>query len=286
MTKNGQKDARHKEIMMDNICKSLRGWGSYCIHITALPLFFIYFILVFDPNISADFSFRELYGEHYTMNLLLLAAILLGTESLVRMIYTFLCRSPKVRMSLLGYLLWCLMESVVAALFWALYSCLMLKAPYLQCFFTGMRMALAINGFTYLITALSLTLHDAPKAGRATPEEDTHLIRFQDYGKRLKLVIAPSALLYLESDENYVNIWYMDAGRLKKFVLRNSMKALEEMTGEHGLKRCHRRFIVNPSHIKVLRKEPEGVILAEMDINGVQPIPVSKRFYESISDLL
>ena len=45
---------------------------------------------------------------------------------------------------------------------------------------------------------------------------------------------------------------------------------------------------MNPGQkrVKVLRKDSDGIIVAEMDIPGLRPIPVSKQYYESLSDLL
>ena len=64
------------------------------------------------------------------------------------------------------------------------------------------------------------------------------------------------------------------------------MKALEELCQENGLVRCHRSFYVNPSHIKVLRKDKEGIVYAELDAKDVMHIPVTKRYYDHLSEML
>ena len=63
------------------------------------------------------------------------------------------------------------------------------------------------------------------------------------------------------------------------------MKALESLCEGKGLVRCHRSYIINPSHVKALSKGKEGLIEAEMDIE-CPPIPVSKRMYDDLSSLL
>ena len=64
------------------------------------------------------------------------------------------------------------------------------------------------------------------------------------------------------------------------------MKALDELCQDNGMVRCHRSYYVNPSHIKVLRKEKEGVIYAELDAQEVIHIPVTKRYYDRLSEML
>lgn len=271
--------------ILETVSPNLKGWGSYCIHLSALPLFFIFFMLVFNPETASGTDFRALFQERYTMNLILLATILLASESLVRLVYTFLCRVSGFRMNSFSYILWCFMEMVIAALFMGLYTALILHQPYLHSFLVCLRMNVSVLCFPYIIIALAMRSRALSDA-LTKPAEPEHLMRFYDSGKRLRLTIAASALLYLESDENYVNIYYLEAGQLKEFVLRTSMKSLEKSAVENGLRRCHRRYLVNPAHIQVLRKEAEGVILAELDVPGVGAIPVSRRFYDSLSDLL
>ena len=64
------------------------------------------------------------------------------------------------------------------------------------------------------------------------------------------------------------------------------MKAIDEICQENGLVRCHRSYYINPSFVKVLRKDKEGVIFAEMDSRGMVRIPVSKTYYDRLAELL
>jgi DNA-binding LytR/AlgR family response regulator len=96
----------------------------------------------------------------------------------------------------------------------------------------------------------------------------------------------PEAILYISAEENYVNIYYTDNGRVKSYVLRSSMKALDELCQDHGLIRCHRSYYINPAHVKVLRKDREGLVHAELDVTDVMDIPVTKRYYDRLSELL
>lgn len=270
---------------MSEIYGSLKRWGSYCLHITAVSLFYLFFILVFDPSIGNQ-HFSVMYQGRLTLNIFIMAAIVLGSVAIVRMIFTFLCKAKRVRMTWLAYIFWCLMEIVVCSQFQTLYTCLMLKMTYLQTTFLCLRYSTIILAIPYIVLALSISLHDVAELKQRPAIEDEGLIRFHDENQKLKLVIAPSALLYMQSDENYVKIFYMEGGKIKNYVLRNSMKSVEQVTSEHGLRRCHRSYIINPVHVKILKKEPDGAILAELDVDRIDPIPVSKRYYEALSDIL
>ena len=115
---------------------------------------------------------------------------------------------------------------------------------------------------------------------------DDSLMRFVDSTQRVKLMIASSAVLYIKAEENYVHIRYMEGDRLKEYALRASMKSLEELMHKHGLIRCQRSYYVNPQHIKVLRRDKEGMITAELNTPQAQNIPVSPRYYEELAKWL
>ena len=99
-------------------------------------------------------------------------------------------------------------------------------------------------------------------------------------------MLSADAILYLESEENYVHIVHLDGGKVKDYELRSSMKALEETLEQHGLVRCHRSYFVNPSHVTLVKKDPSGYALARLSHEGIKDIPVSKRYYDSLTALL
>lgn len=189
-------------------------------------------------------------------------------------------------MSWFWYAVWCVAEVMVIAQFHTLYTSLMLHLPYLNALDDCLKIDYTILIFPYVILTLGYELQEAVSAPADKVEQDDSLLRFHDENQKLKLVIAPSAVLYLQSEENYVRIHFIESEKLKNYVLRNSMKSLEEVLSSHGFVRCHRSYVVNPKHIKMLKKEAEGVILAELDAAGASQIPVSKRYYEKISEIL
>ena len=111
-------------------------------------------------------------------------------------------------------------------------------------------------------------------------------MRFYDNRHNLKFVANPESLLYIAAEENYINIFYMENRKEKCYVLRNSMKSVEEICLENGMIRCHRSFYINPRHVDVLRKDKDGIMYAELDMKESRHVPVSKSYYKTLSDAL
>ena len=74
----------------------------------------------------------------------------------------------------------------------------------------------------------------------------------------------------------------LNKGQLTKFMLRNSLKAIEESLADTNVLRCHRSFMVNFDQVKVIRREKEGVYL-ELGIEKVPDIPISKTYSEKVT---
>ena len=92
--------------------------------------------------------------------------------------------------------------------------------------------------------------------------------------------------MYLESNENYVIIHFSENGVEKKYQLRNTLKSVEPLCEKAGFVRTHRGFIVNPAHVRLIRKEPGGFFFADIGSDRPQGIPVSKKYYDNITAAL
>ena len=84
----------------------------------------------------------------------------------------------------------------------------------------------------------------------------------------------------------FIKIHYIDNGRAKEFVVRCPMKRVENNPCTTFLKRCHRSYLLNPSHVRVLGKNKEGVIIATLDNSPETCIPVGKQYYETLSQMI
>ncbi len=251
------------------------------LHMVVLPVFFFVFLLLYRPIEVQALLGTSYFGVHIT----LLSCIILISTIIIRLVYYFL--PLKLNYSL--YALWCVAEMVFISFFIAIYFWLVLRqgTPYYQNLTSSFQLVFMSLIFPYAILALSIRIHDYHERSLIASEPyNNKRMRFYDQKHNLKLVLVPQAILYIASDENYININYLDNERVRTYVLRSSMKAVEELCLENGLVRCHRSFFINPSHVKILRKDPDGVVFAELDSNDVRHIPVTKRYYENLSSLL
>ena len=249
-----------------------------------VPLFYFLFVLAYKPF---DMEVFLATGQgHYSLNLIVSTLIVLGVMVFSRMLLFLLRSVLDLNWSL--YVLWCFGEAIVAGLFlsipmgigWA-------DRPY----FTVMSLCIlymaGILVFPLSLLSMAVQLHVLNKRADLAPAVDEKtLIRFYDEQKRLKLVVASDAVLYIEAEENYVHIVHLDNGKVKDFELRSSMRALEEVLQRHGLVRCHRSFFVNAAHVDLLKKDVNGYALAQLDQEKIKNIPVSKKYYDSIVSLL
>ena len=77
----------------------------------------------------------------------------------------------------------------------------------------------------------------------------------------------------------------MDEGKISTYLLRSSMKRVEDMCAKNGLIRCHRSYFVNKNRVEVLQKEKDFTY-AVLDVPNAARIPVSKNYYDQISAML
>lgn len=265
---------------MSQVSRIFRRFIPQLLHMIVLPIFYFSFMLIYRPFSSFDFMGGEWFGVHLTIS----SCIVLLATIIVRLLYYYL--PMKINYSL--YIFWCLGEIIFSSFFVALYIWLVLHKPmpYFEAFATSFKYLSLTLVIPYVILALSLRLYEYHVKTDDSTFDTLQRMRFYDDKHNLKIVLMPETILYITAEENYVNIFYNENGKLRNYVLRSSMKALDELCQDNGMVRCHRSYYVNPSHIKVLRKEKEGVIYAELDAQEVIHIPVTKRYYDRLSEML
>ena len=112
------------------------------------------------------------------------------------------------------------------------------------------------------------------------PSSLISMIPFRDEKGLLKFSIKKEDLLYLEAADNYIIIHYMDKGKPEKYMVRNTLKRIEESLPYVGLVRSHRSYMVNIENVKLIRKEKDGLIIG-FDSPVQFPVPISKTYLDS-----
>lgn len=269
---------------MHNLPKVYFKWSTAALHTLVMPMFFLAFSIVYQP--FNMFELLDMGRGLYTLNISILFAIIFVIMTITRSILRIFSKEKNFTWA--HYLCWCIGEGLVIALFASLY--LSLISGGLYTFFNVLFKHVLLKSYLiliypYLILTLSYAIGAERQAAKERDQVDETLIRFYDIYKKPKLLIAVSSILYIKADENYVNIVYMDGGRISKYSLRASMTSIEENCVKHGLVRCQRSYFVNPKHVAVLRKDG-GSVFADLDADGAPSIPVSKRYYDKLSNLL
>lgn len=264
---------------MSQVPRLFRRFMPQLLHMIALPLFFFAFILIYNPYSIRDFIGDEWVGVHVTI----MSCIILASAILLRLLYYYL----PLKLNYTLYMFWCLAEMIFMTFFVAMYLWLVLEraVPYFDALIVSFRYIFLTLVIPYSIIALSVRIYDYSNRSSES-EKGEQRMRFYDSGRNLKLVVTAGSVLYIGAEENYINIYYTDGGRIRNYVLRNSMKSVDELCLAHGLVRCHRSYYINPAHVKVLRKDKEGFIYAELDYPDLGDIPVSKRYYDRLSEML
>ena len=273
---------------MDGYVTTRRGYMRHFFLGLFLAGFFLAFLFVYHPFGITEF-FDGCGGLGYAFHFLMLTCILLLSSTMTHTLFYAFAVDKK--MLWWKYALWCIAEVFVAALFEGLYTWLFHRSTmeYVDAVPYCFKLLFLTLVFPYTFHILYLIIlegRDHIEQLKKAPGEEVAPIKFTDEHGRLKLIIDAAEILYLNSRTNYVDIYYLDAGRVKQYSLRNSMKSIEETVAGYGIVRCHRSYFVNPSHVKVLRKDKYGFVVAEFNIPEINPIPISKSYYEALAELM
>jgi DNA-binding LytR/AlgR family response regulator len=256
--------------------------------ISFTALFALVFINIYEPFNSKNWKpgISDTWYFLYS-SLIILTGILVVVIS--RIIMYFHCKREKALL-IWHYVVWVLVEIIVMASFYTLFELLAIqddRDPFLLIKGSIANTSLVLL-LPYSISWLYFSWDDKKnqleKLEAVDPETEQikkGMIIFNDEKGEFKLSVQSDQLLYLESADNYVKIHYLNKGKLANFMLRNSLKNMEESLVSTSMVRCHRSFIVNFDKVKVLRKEKDGIYLA-LDEERIPDIPVSKTYTDRV----
>lgn len=107
---------------------------------------------------------------------------------------------------------------------------------------------------------------------------DEKVITLTDNEGGMKLSVRLKNIYYIESDDNYIKVWYQDyTGSIKQYMLRCRLKTVEESFEGSDLVRCHRKYIINMAKVQVLHKEKDGYYV-DLGVDSIGDVPVSKTY--------
>jgi len=102
--------------------------------------------------------------------------------------------------------------------------------------------------------------------------------------EKVALSIDPQSLLYVKSDANYVEVFYLNNQKIKKELIRIQLKSIEEQIPQTNFFRCHKRYLVNLKHIIKVKGNARNLVLVLDYCN--EEIPVSRSKSEKLQELI
>ncbi|MEZ5460688.1 LytTR family DNA-binding domain-containing protein [Dokdonella sp.] len=147
----------------------------------------------------------------------------------------------------------------------------------------GLVISFPVAGFLLHIRHIGLASRFVHLTATPRGEPSQELLQFtSDNGKDV-LTLAAGDLLYLESQDNYLEVVYLLNGERRSQLIRSSLKRVEAMDLP-GLVRCHRSFMVNLLQVRACNGNQHGLKLSLTSVD--QPLPVSRGYTAAILEAL
>ncbi len=257
--------------------------------ISFTALFALVFINIYYP-FNAENWFHAKQGELFLYSsLYILAGMLVIVFS--RMIFIGIGKSHKINYLL--YIVWNLAEILLLAFTYTLMDVYMLgneENPF-ELYFNLLVVTIFVLAIPYSLSWLYYSWQDQKRKLLELSTETSseyslrNMINFYDETDKLRFSLNADDVLYIESTDNYVTVYVQDKDRIKKIMLRNTMKRLEIELEKTLFRRCHRSFIVNFQNVKMVRLSGTSLYIY-IDASEEIRIPVSRTYVEKVHETI
>src|SRR5574344_746583 len=258
------------------------------IQIVFTAIFALIFIVAYRP-----FGYDNWYGHIGNLKLFggTIAVVLVGMVVIIlsRIYMFFFQKNHEVTLAV--YILFIVFEIILLGVF---YTCLEIfilddKRSSFSLFLNAVQNTSLILLIPYTLSILFFAWNDIKRKLEQVVQQFRDpaevFIPFKDEKGVLRLTLKSINILYLESNDNYVNIYYLDNDKKKNYLVRNSLKMLEKNLKEYPIYRCHRSYSVNLKNVKMIVRTKKGYELI-LNTNPEESLPVSKSYEKKIMDLL
>jgi hypothetical protein len=143
--------------------------------------------------------------------------------------------------------------------------------------------------FPFLISFMYATIQDKKEEIRLLQlniaekdvKPDIPMVHLYDHSGALKISAAQDDIFYIMSQDNYVSIHYLIGDTMNSYLLRSSTMEVEEALKGTSIIRCHRSYLVNLNHVKMLHHSSGKAAIVLSDKTGTE-IPVSRKYYKEL----
>jgi hypothetical protein len=277
------------KIIFREIPEYLKDRTTIITQVMFVSIFALVFINIYSPfNASSWFEVGRLEFFFYSS-----ALILSGMLVIVILKLIFVLLAGKIRFTYLLFGIWNLIEIVLLAAAYLVVDLYLLKSgTELLERFTGLLfITLLVLAIPYSISWLWLSLKDKRSklenlTRNASLEfRERQMVIFRDETEKLRFSIKSRDILFVESTDNYVTVHTNEKGKLKKIMLRNTMKRLEKELEGTMIQRCHRSYMVNFENIKLVKLISANLYIY-LDFPEEIRIPVSRTYAEHVHEFL
>lgn len=114
--------------------------------------------------------------------------------------------------------------------------------------------------------------------------DENQLIKFKGQGSKDQITLSLSNFIYGKSQDNYVELYYLENEQLKKFLIRSPLSKLSKSINNAVIVRCHRSYMINLLQVTAVKGGNNEMTL---NINHFDTtIPVSKSYQDSTLESL
>ena len=266
---------------------------SQIIMVLFVSIFAVAFINIFQPfGSDAWIDNNKITTTKYFLWSTLLVSIGMIVVAISRVIMYNFSRKPSHNITILKYIGWVFIELLLLSGAFTLLA-LIVKGNLnlttddpMEIYVNAIKNTIYILFIPYIICILFFSYQNnkiklKELMGENLGFKSSNLISIRDSRGILQLSVAKENLLYIESADNYICIWYQKGEVLKKKLLRITMKEISEQLADTNIVRCHRSYLINLDLVKVMRREKENMFL-ELGVPNVKEIPISKTYGEAV----
>ena len=283
---------------MKPIPKFVYSRANQILMILFVPLFAFVFINIYRPLDFDNIDDSLLSGLNISreLSIQLLALMMVAGGMAVAAISRWILRAYTNRrpISYIGYIVWIFSEICVMA---SIYTLVAIFAE------TEMSIPELFNTLfvkTSLILLIPYTLcyvyfvwqenrRELRSLRKQIDRDETVLqkayIQILDEKGEMRLSIRRENLVLIESADNYVCVYYLNGDVTKKSMIRNTLSRVAEHLQGTRIVRCHRSYMINLDHAKILHRDKEGVFI-EHGLEGIPNVPISRTYAENIQEWL
>ncbi|MGW8316609.1 MAG: LytTR family transcriptional regulator DNA-binding domain-containing protein [Bacteroidales bacterium] len=277
------------KILFREIPDYLKDKSTIITQVMFVSVFALVFINLYSPfNASSWFEVGRIDFFFYSSALILSGMLIIVLSKLV-----FVLLVRRIRFTYLAFAAWNLMEIVLLAAAYLVVDLVLLKsnAELVERFSSLLFITLLVLAIPYSISWMWLSLKDKrSKLEQLTADtslqfREKQLITFRDESEKLRFSIKSKDILFVESTDNYVTVHTAEKGKIKKIMLRNTMKRLEKELEGTLIQRCHRSYMVNFENIKLVKLISTNLYVY-LDFTEEIRIPVSRTYAEHVHEFL